>query len=46
MTTKISFASDYTKTAHPKILQRFADMGMAQNPGYGTDDIREDKKGL
>ena len=39
MTTKISFASDYTKTAHPKILQRFADMGMAQNPGYGTDDI-------
>jgi len=39
MTTKVSFASDYTKTAHPRILERLISMNMEQNPGYGTDDI-------
>ena len=41
MEQKISFASDYTRTAHPKILQRLMDMGPEQNVGYGTDDICE-----
>ena len=35
----VSFSSDYTKNAHPAILQRLMDMGMEQNPGYGSDDI-------
>ncbi len=39
MTPEISFSSDYTKTAHPKILQRLLDNTFVQNPGYGTDDI-------
>ncbi len=39
MAQKISFSSDYTKTAHPKILQRLMDSGLQQNPGYGSDDI-------
>lgn len=36
---KISFASDYTKGAHPKILQALTDNNMNQMPGYGADDI-------
>ncbi len=39
MAQKISFSSDYTKTAHPKILQRLMDTNLQQNPGYGSDDI-------
>ena len=35
----ISFSSDYTKGAHPKILERLVQTNMDQNPGYGTDDI-------
>ena len=37
--SKISFSSDYTRNAHPRILQRLLDMGMEQNVGYGSDDI-------
>ncbi len=34
----ISFASDYTKAAHPKILKRLLDNCYEQNGGYGQDD--------
>ena len=33
----ISFSSDYTKGAHPKILQRLSEINFEQNDGYGTD---------
>lgn len=33
----ISFSSDYTKGAHPKILERLAQTNFEQNTGYGTD---------
>ena len=39
MGQKISFSSDYTRNAHPRILKRLMDMGREQNVGYGTDDI-------
>ena len=39
MAQTISFSSDYTRNAHPRILKRLLDMGMEQNVGYGTDDI-------
>ena len=39
MAQNISFSSDYTRNAHPRILKRLLDMGMEQNVGYGTDDI-------
>ena len=39
MAQTISFSSDYTRNAHPAILQRLLDMGMEQNVGYGTDEI-------
>ena len=35
----ISFASDYTKGAHPEILERLMENNFDQMPGYGTDDI-------
>lgn len=38
MPDKISFSSDYTKGAHPRILQRLSDTNFEQMPGYGTDD--------
>ncbi len=38
MDNKISFASDYTKGAHPLILKRLMEENGRQNPGYGTDD--------
>ncbi len=38
MEEMISFASDYTKGAHPLILQRLVDNNKKQNPGYGSDD--------
>ena len=48
MPDKISFSSDYTKGAHPRILQRLSDTNFEQMPGYGTDDYckRQDKKSL
>ncbi len=39
MAKKISFSSDYTKGAHPRILERLAETNFDQQPGYGTDDI-------
>ncbi len=35
----ISFASDYTKGAHPKILEALIANNLNQMPGYGTDAI-------
>jgi len=35
----ISFASDYTKGAHPEILERLMENNFDQMPGYGTDNI-------
>ncbi len=36
---KISFASDYTRGAHPKILERLMETNLQQNVGYSQDDI-------
>ncbi len=33
----LSFESDYTTGAHPKILQRIAESNMEHLPGYGSD---------
>lgn len=41
---KISFSSDYTKGAHPKILEALAQNNFKQMPGYGTDEICERAK--
>ena len=38
MTNKISFSSDYTKGAHPRILERLAQTNFEQIDGYGIDD--------
>lgn len=38
MAGKISFSSDYTKGAHPKILERLSETNFEQIDGYGTDD--------
>ena len=38
MAGKISFSSDYTKGAHPRILQRLTETNYEQIDGYGTDD--------
>ena len=35
--TMISFESDYTTGAHPKILQRLAETNREAMPGYGGD---------
>ncbi|MBO4458686.1 MAG: low specificity L-threonine aldolase [Butyrivibrio sp.] len=37
MDSRISFSSDYTKGAHPKILQRLSEINFEQIDGYGTD---------
>ena len=37
MDTKLNFASDYTRTAHPAILSRLAETAGLSMPGYGTD---------
>ena len=36
---RISFSSDYTKAAHPRILERLAETNYDQYDGYGTDEI-------
>ncbi len=36
---KISFSSDYTKGAHPRILEALQNNNFNQMPGYGTDEI-------
>ena len=33
----LSFESDYTEGAHPRILQAFMDTNLEQLSGYGTD---------
>ncbi|SEL38082.1 L-threonine aldolase [Butyrivibrio sp. ob235] len=38
MDNRISFSSDYTKGAHPRILERLTQTNFEQNDGYGTDD--------
>lgn len=38
MKDRISFSSDYTKGAHPLILQRLQETNFEQITGYGTDD--------
>lgn len=39
MDEKLSFGSDYTKGAHPQILQRMVETNMMDTPGYGLDEI-------
>ncbi len=41
---EISFSSDYTKGAHPKILEALVQNNLNQMPGYGTDEICERAK--
>ena len=38
MDKRISFSSDYTKGAHPRILERLVETNLEQIDGYGTDD--------
>ncbi len=41
MNTKLSFACDYAKGAHPAILQRMVETNLAATTGYGLDEISE-----
>ncbi len=34
----LSFASDYTRGAHPKVLERLIETNMEQTSGYGSDE--------
>ncbi len=38
MDGRISFSSDYTKGAHPRILERLQETNFEQIDGYGTDE--------
>ncbi len=40
----LSFESDYTEGAHPRILQRLLETNMEQLPGYGSDTYCESAK--
>ena len=41
----LSFLSDYTEGAHPKVLQKLNELNMISLPGYGGDEFcREAKK--
>ena len=40
----LSFASDYTEGAHPKILERFAERNLVTLQGYGSDPDTEEAK--
>ena len=33
----LSFESDYTTGAHPKVLQRLLETNLEAQPGYGSD---------
>ena len=44
MNTKLNFASDYTRAAHPAILSRLAETADLSMPGYGIDPICESAK--
>ncbi len=45
VSNKISFSSDYTKGAHPKILERLSQTNFEPNTGYGTDKYCESAAG-
>jgi threonine aldolase len=38
---KYNFSCDYLEGAHPKIMQRMAEINTVQEPGYGTDSVSE-----
>ena len=40
----LSFTSDYTEGAHPKVLQRFLDRNLVTLQGYGSDEDTEEAK--
>lgn len=40
----LSFESDYTEGAHPKILEKFIQTNFEQLPGYGSDDYTKRAK--
>ncbi len=40
----LSFSSDYTEGAHPKILDRFIETNLVQVSGYGSDEFCESAK--
>ena len=40
----LSFASDYTEGAHPKLLQHFLDRNMVTLQGYGFDEDTDEAK--
>ena len=40
----LSFESDYSEGAHPKILQRFVETNLEQVPGYGSDPYCDSAK--
>lgn len=42
----MNFNSDYTRGAHPKVLQRLAETNMEQTSGYGTDPYTVEAKRL
>lgn len=43
---RINFNSDYTRGAHPKVLQRLVDSNLEQTSGYGTDPYSQQAKAL
>lgn len=40
----LSFLSDYTEGAHPKVLRRLNELNMISLPGYGEDECCEEAK--
>ena len=46
METKLCFASDYMKGAHPAVLARLVETNMDATPGYGLDPYCEEAKRL
>lgn len=40
----LSFLSDYTEGAHPKVLEHLAEMNMVSLPGYGDDEYTQAAK--
>ena len=40
----IRFGSDYQEGAHPRILQRLAEINLVQSPGYGEDAFCEEAR--
>ena len=41
MESKLSFASDYMRGAHPAILKRLSEINMEKKGGYGLDPVSE-----